>query len=62
MLTLKKQKQAKLFDPKIHGFNPLPMTYRQAREFASIVFGSALSPVFQSSNAGVIFAASPLTS
>lgn len=38
---LQKQKQAILFDPKIHSFNPLRgMTYRRAREFASLIFGT----------------------
>jgi hypothetical protein len=32
-------KRAKQFDPHSHSFNPLPMTYRKAREFASIVYG-----------------------
>ncbi|MBA2400937.1 MAG: hypothetical protein H0V72_19990 [Bradyrhizobium sp.] len=29
-------KRAKQFDPLSHSFNPLPMTYRKAREFASL--------------------------
>jgi hypothetical protein len=29
---------AKLFDPAKHGLNPLPMQYREAREFAAAVF------------------------
>jgi hypothetical protein len=32
-------KRAKECDPREHNFNPLPMTYRKAREFASVVFG-----------------------
>ena len=32
-------KRAKEFNPKAHSFNPLPMEYRKARQFASIVFG-----------------------
>jgi|SRR6266446_5126789 len=32
-------KRAKQFLPAEHGFNPLPMTYRRSREFASVVFG-----------------------
>ncbi len=32
-------KRAKEFNPHSHSFNPLPMTYRNAREFASIVYG-----------------------
>src|SRR6266404_6869764 len=32
-------KRAKEFNPREHSFNPLPMTYRTAREFASVVFG-----------------------
>jgi hypothetical protein len=32
-------KRAKEFSPSIHSFNPLPTTYRKAREFASVVFG-----------------------
>ena len=35
---LKQFKRAKLFDPREHGFNPLPMAYRKAREFASVVY------------------------
>lgn len=38
---LAKHKRAKEFDPRKHSFNPLPMTVRNAREFASIVFGEA---------------------
>lgn len=38
---LQKQKRAVLFDPKLHSFNPLQgMTYKQARDFASVVYGS----------------------
>jgi hypothetical protein len=29
---------AKLFDPQKHGLNPLPMQYREAREFAAAMF------------------------
>lgn len=36
---LERFKLAKEFDPHEHSFNPLPMTYRKAREFASVVFG-----------------------
>jgi hypothetical protein len=32
-------KRAKEFNPRSHSFNPLWMTYRKARELASIVFG-----------------------
>lgn len=28
----------KLFDPTEHGLNPLPMKYREAREFAAAVY------------------------
>src|SRR5205085_2327601 len=31
--------RAKEFIPTEHSFNPLPMTYRNAREFAAVVFG-----------------------
>jgi hypothetical protein len=31
--------RAKEFKPRSHSFNPLPMDYRRAREFASIVYG-----------------------
>jgi hypothetical protein len=31
-------KGAKLFDPAKHGLNPLPVEYREAREFAAAVF------------------------
>lgn len=36
---LERFKRAKEFNPHLHSFNPLPMTYRKAREFASVVFG-----------------------
>ena len=29
---------AKIYDPAKHGLNPLPMEYREAREFAAAVF------------------------
>jgi len=38
---LQKFKRAKQFDPHSHSFNPLPMTYRKARDFADVVFGEA---------------------
>jgi hypothetical protein len=38
---LKKQKRSVLFDPMSHSFNPLHgMTYRQARDFTSVVYGA----------------------
>jgi hypothetical protein len=33
--------RAKQFDPHSNSFNPLPMTYRKARDFAEVVFGEA---------------------
>src|SRR5712675_2336808 len=38
---LQKFRRAKQFDPHLHSFNPLPMTYRKARDFADVVFGEA---------------------
>lgn len=38
---LERFKRAKEFNPSTHSFNPLPMTYRKAREFSDIVFGDA---------------------
>ncbi len=32
------QKGAKLYDPAVHGLNPLPLQYREAREFAAAVY------------------------
>lgn len=37
---MNKLKRAKLFDPLIHGINPLPADYRRARDLASIFFGT----------------------
>jgi hypothetical protein len=37
--SLKRFKRAEEFRPREHSFNPLPMDYRRAREFASIVYG-----------------------
>jgi hypothetical protein len=38
-IFLKRFKRAKEFRPREHSFNPLPMDYRRALEFASIVYG-----------------------
>jgi hypothetical protein len=39
-LALSKFKRAKLFDPMVHGINPLPADYRRARDLASIFYGT----------------------
>src|SRR4051812_23303593 len=32
------REDAKIYDPAKHGLNPLPLQYREAREFAAAVF------------------------